>query len=60
MTHEGLNLDGVDNSADFYYIKTDSDFESLNKDNKVIQYSNGKLEVKGAKLPHFTRFGWGT
>lgn len=60
MTHEGLNLDGVDNSVDFYYIKSDSDFESLNKNNKIIQYSNGKLEVKGAKLPHFTRFGWGT
>ncbi len=60
MTHEGLNLDGVDNSADFYYIKTDSNFESLNKNNKVIQYSNDKLEVKGAKLPHFTRFGWTT
>ncbi len=58
LTHEGLNLDNVGNGADFYYIKSDNSVESLNKVDKIILHSNGTLEVKGAELPHFTRFGW--
>jgi len=55
----GVDLTGIDpNSAEFVYLSPDGITQSVQYSSKKIVPTLKYLEVKGAKLPHFSRYGW--
>ncbi len=60
LTFKGLDLqEGDDSALDFYYTyDNQTQFELIAKNARIVNLSNGKLQVVQAQLPHFSRFGW--
>ncbi|MBZ0178238.1 MAG: hypothetical protein K8F36_03020 [Melioribacteraceae bacterium] len=60
LTFKGLVLqEGDDSVLDFYYTyDNQTQFELIAKNARIVNLSNGKLQVVQAQLPHFSRFGW--
>ncbi len=55
----GVDLTGIDpNTADFVYLSPDGSTQSVKYNSKKIYPALKYLEVKGAQLPHFSRYGW--
>ncbi len=56
---EGLDLSGFDfdSNMDVYYDNEESgQWEKMETDRIKVDYKKGKIEVKKAKLPHFSRY----
>lgn len=62
--YTGVNLNNLDLSKvtkiDFYYFGDDGSKELIKNNGVKIDLKSGGLEVKNAKLPHFSRYGWAT
>jgi len=55
----GLDLSGVDpNTLDFVYIDANGNMIPVEYDHIAMAQSSGTLAVYGAKLPHFSRYGF--
>ena len=55
---EGFNLDGVQiRNLDFLYL-TNSNYESVDHKEIIVDESSGLLELKEGKVPHFSRYGF--
>ncbi len=56
---EGLDLTNINPDAvDFVYENPDGTLEAIDNHDVVISIRDGRLHVKKAKLPHFSRFGF--
>ncbi len=59
LKYDGLNLDGVDISKiQFAYLSSDGVYIIVPNDGIEIDVKEGKLEVHGAHIDHFSRFGF--
>jgi hypothetical protein len=55
----GLDLSGVNpNTLDFVYIDAIGNMYPVEYDNIAMDLNSGTLAVYGAKLPHFSRYGF--
>lgn len=56
----GVDLSGVNPSdINFYYFSQDGSVTPVQNDGITITPQTGTLEIINAKLPHFSRYGWG-
>ncbi len=56
----GVDLTGINpNDINFYYFAQDGSVFSVQNDGITIVPQTGTLEITNAKLPHFSRYGWG-
>ena len=56
---EGVDLSGVNpNTLDFVYIDASGNIHPVEYEVVTMDAVNGKLEVKNAKLNHFSRYGF--
>lgn len=60
-----LSLSGIDlsdvtdpNQVTFAYMAEDGSIQPAEYESATVDVANGKLEVRGAKLNHFSRYGW--
>ena len=59
LKYEGLDLTGLTPSKlDFVYMNEDGTYEQVVYDEISMDVSKGKIEIKNAKLPHFSRYGF--
>jgi hypothetical protein len=59
LKYEGLDLKGLRQSnLDFVYLSEDGTYEKVKYDDIKMDLSKGKIEIKNAKLPHFSRYGF--
>src|SRR5690606_28788734 len=59
IKYSGLDLSGVDPAAvGFYYIAESGELEAAQNDGIIVDTINGTIEVKAARLPHFSRYGF--
>lgn len=59
LEYNGLNLDGVDISKiKFAYLSSDGIYSIVPNDGIQVDVKKGKLEVHGARIDHFSRFGF--
>lgn len=59
LKYEGLDLKGLTQSKlDFVYLSEDGSYEKVKYDEIKMDLSKGKIEIKKAKLPHFSRYGF--
>ena len=55
----GLDLTGVDpKNVGFVYQAEDGSYEYIDYSKIEVDLKNGKLKVRDAKLPHFSRYGF--
>ena len=55
----GLDLTGVNpNNVGFVYQAEDGSYEYIDYSKIEVDFKNGKLKVRDAKLPHFSRYGF--
>jgi len=58
-TFTGVNLDKVSPSnVKFAYLAEDGSVEYAENDGITVDKSRGKLVIKNAKIPHFSRYGF--
>lgn len=56
---EGMDLDGVaKEDVNFNYFAVDGTFEAVDVNRIDVKIEQGRLELKRAKLPHFSRYGF--
>ncbi len=56
----GVDLTGINpNDINFYYFAQDGSVSLVQNDGITIVPQTGTLEIINAKLPHFSRYGWG-
>ncbi len=59
LKYDGLNLDGVDISTiQFAYLSSDGIYVLVPNDGIQVDVKEGKIEVRGARIDHFSRFGF--
>ncbi len=59
LKYEGLDLTGLSPSQlDFVYMNEDGTYEQVVYDEISMDLSKGKIEIKNAQLPHFSRYGF--
>ena len=59
LKYEGLDLTGLTPSKlDFVYMNEDGTYEQVVYDEISMDVSKGKIEIKNAQLPHFSRYGF--
>lgn len=59
LKYDGLNLDGVDiTQIKFAYLNTNGEYIVVQNDGIQIDVQEGKIEVHGARIDHFSRFGF--
>ena len=59
LKYEGLDLTGLTLSQlDFVYMNEDGTYELVVYDEISMDLSKGKIEIKNAQLPHFSRYGF--
>jgi len=55
----GLDLTNINpDEVDFVYQNIDGTYEVIEKADVLVKVRDGKFQVKKAKLPHFSRFGF--
>jgi hypothetical protein len=55
----GLDLTGINiNTLDFVYQAEDGSYEYIERSKIEVDLKTGKLKVRDAKLPHFSRYGF--
>ena len=59
LKYDGLNLDGVDvSNIKFVYLSSDGIYSIIPNDGIQVDVKEGKIEVLGARIDHFSRFGF--
>lgn len=59
LEYEGLDLSDLGTSEiDFYYIGVNGEFILAEHDGVTVDVRKGKLKVKNASIPHFSRYGF--
>jgi len=59
ITYTGVNLSGVNPSTvKFAYLGTDGSVHYASNSGIVVDAATGKLQVKNAIIPHFSRYGF--
>ena len=59
LEYEGLNLEGIDVSKiNFVYLSSSGVYSIVPNDGIQVNVKEGKLEVHGAHIDHFSRFGF--
>ncbi len=59
LEYKGLNLVGIDVSKiKFVYLSSDGIYSIIPNDGIQVDVKEGKLEVHGAQIDHFSRFGF--
>jgi hypothetical protein len=59
LSYKGVDLQNVDpNAVDFYYVAPNGELTKAEYDELDVDVVKGKLKVKNAKIPHFSRFGF--
>lgn len=59
ISYSGVDLNGIDPSTvKFVYLKSNGSLEYPEHEGIKVDYSTGKIEVKNAKLNHFSRYGF--
>ena len=61
ITASGVDLSGVDPaSVNIYYDNQETgQWEVMESDQIVVNQNEGRIEIVGAKLPHFSRYSIG-
>lgn len=61
VRYEGLDLNEINaGDIEFLYRADDGSTEYLEADPIEIEKATGTLEIKNVKIPHFSRYGFGT
>ncbi|NJD23169.1 MAG: hypothetical protein FIA82_10960 [Melioribacter sp.] len=59
LEYKGLNLIGIDvTKIKFVYLSSDGIYSIIPNDGIQVDVKEGKLEVHGAQIDHFSRFGF--
>jgi len=59
LEFKGLDLSGIDpDNVDFVYQAEDGSYEKIDREKIEINIKEGKVKVKDAELPHFSRYGF--
>lgn len=59
LTYKNVDLNGVDISqVGFYYLGDNGVFYKAKYNSLVYDPDNQTLGIKGAEIPHFSRWGW--
>ena len=59
VTYSGLNLNGIDLSKiKFAYIGADGSIQIAEHEGITFNTATGRLSVKNARIPHFSRYGF--
>ncbi len=59
LTYEGIDLTGVNpETVKFCYIAADGSIVEAENSGIDVDIEHGKIKVKKALVPHFSRYGW--
>jgi hypothetical protein len=59
LIYNGLDLTNVDPSkVGFYYLSDNGIYYPAQYDSMIVDQASGTLGIVGAKIPHFSRWGW--
>ena len=59
LEYRGIDLTGINpDSIDFVYHNPNGNFDSAEYDEIRVNVEDGRLELKDAKIPHFSRYGY--
>ena len=59
LTYKGIDLTGVDpETVKFCYIASDGSIVEAENSGIEVHIEDGKIKVKKALIPHFSRYGW--
>ena len=59
LDYRGIDLTGINpDSIDFVYHNPNGNFDSAEYDEIRVNVEDGRLELKDAKIPHFSRYGY--
>ena len=58
ITYTGLDLSNSNSNINFVYLAPDGTIQPAVNDGIVVSKTTGTLQVKNARIPHFSRYGF--